>query len=283
MNIHFNNEILFKSLQTATIHSQEVGSALYGLKNDNSDNDYLNIYTESDENLKSFMWEHHQLQYKESDIDHNFVNLQTFIRNIITGDSTLSFEMVFSDRFKNSTLGEIANFKEGLINFRIIRSYLGFAKRDAKSVQKESKGFRDISGSEQKRMSHFVRGIMFANMLLDNNFHLNLSGLGKSSVNNTSMDDYELLRAIKDGDINDQFKEIHSHFLTKAEELRIKAGDRLNKGQIKMFGESSTISSIDNIVKSIKSKNIDINYGDIFYKTMADGISYGSEKTNTMQ
>ena len=97
MNIHFEDKDLFEQLKRESLVKVKVGSHLYGMETDESDVDYLYIYLKPENMKDSFIWEHHQLQYKEDGVDHNFVDLHTFIRNILTGDSTINFEVLHSN------------------------------------------------------------------------------------------------------------------------------------------------------------------------------------------
>ena len=81
MNIHFKNKELFEKLKSATIAKVIVGSHMYGTNTESSDIDYLYIYATSENELNSFIKVHHQLQYKEDGIDHNFVSLHNFLNN----------------------------------------------------------------------------------------------------------------------------------------------------------------------------------------------------------
>ncbi|RLC45136.1 MAG: hypothetical protein DRH57_08595, partial [Candidatus Cloacimonadota bacterium] len=81
MNIHFTDNKLYTDLCSQSVAAIKVGSHMYGLNNINSDVDWLTIYIQPAANRSSFMWEHHQLQYKKEKVDYNFSDLQTFVRN----------------------------------------------------------------------------------------------------------------------------------------------------------------------------------------------------------
>jgi len=166
MNIHFTDKELFEKLKLATLAKVKVGSHLYGTNNENSDIDYLYIYATSEAELKSFVWTNHQLQYKEDGIDHNFVSLHSFVRNIINGDSTINFEVVHSDELKGTWLGFLEQLAYSFNTYTIIRSYLGFARRDCKHFSKCTTDYE-----KRKKIEHIVRSYLIATTLMDDTFN----------------------------------------------------------------------------------------------------------------
>lgn len=170
MNIHFKDKELFENLKLATIAKVKVGSHLYGTNDifGKSDEDYLYIYATSDNELKSFIWTNHQLQYKEEGIDHNFVSIHSFIRNCLNGDSTINFEVIQSDELLGTRLDFLTENKKAFHTYTIIRSYLGLCNRDVKHYYKAS---TDLL--KKKRLGHIVRGWLYAFDLLHNEFDFN--------------------------------------------------------------------------------------------------------------
>jgi hypothetical protein len=102
MNIHLKNKEDFESLMGSVYLTVKVGSNLYGCQNQESDTDYLHFYAEHEDDTKSFLWTHHQLQYKTDKEDHNFTTLKSFIRNLLTGDSTINYEVLHSKDLQNN-------------------------------------------------------------------------------------------------------------------------------------------------------------------------------------
>lgn len=100
MNIHCYDKKLFELLKSLSFTRIKVGSHMYGMENKDSDIDYLYIYLKPQGLADSFLWQHHQLQFKEDGIDHNFTDLHSFIRNIMTGDATINFEALHSEEMK---------------------------------------------------------------------------------------------------------------------------------------------------------------------------------------
>lgn len=175
MNIHFTDEKLFTDLNTQSVGAVKVGSHMYGLDNENSDVDWLTIYIQPVANRTSFLWEHHQLQFKKNNIDYNYTDIQTFIRNTLNGDSTINFEVLWSEDLKKTKLGWLPNYKQHFINYNIIHGYLGLAARDLKYWNRDTNKGKKHTAETHKKLSHFVRGVIFAKMLINGYFKLDLS------------------------------------------------------------------------------------------------------------
>lgn len=176
MNIHIESSKLAEALIKASIVSTEFGSTMYKTNDGLSDTDMHHIYATTDNELNSFLKSHHHLQYKIPqlrildkviDIDHIFVSLHTFLSNTIKGDSTVLFEIIHSKAFVNTPLSFIHDMRNDFINYAIVRSYLGFARRDIQHYHK-SKTHRE----QIKSLSHIHRGYFFAKSLLEGNFSL---------------------------------------------------------------------------------------------------------------
>ncbi len=165
MNIHFTDKDLFERLKQATIAKVVVGSHMYGTNNENSDTDYLYIYATSQNELNSFIQTNHQLQYNEDGIDHNFVSLHTFLKNIVNGDSTINFEVVQSDALYDTDLHWLKFHSKAFITYTVVKSYLGLCNRDIKFYYKEKNEY-----NIKKKLLHIIRGCLYADSLLNNNF-----------------------------------------------------------------------------------------------------------------
>lgn len=168
MNIHFTDEVLFEKLKKAAIIRVLVGSHLYGTDNKNSDTDYLYIYATSENELLSPFKTHHQLQYKEEGVDHNFVSLHSFINNTLSGDSTINFEVIQSGALLDTPLEWLYTNKQMFITYNIIRSYIGFCRRDINHYNKYKNDVERL-----KRFGHIIRGINYTTDLLNNDFNFN--------------------------------------------------------------------------------------------------------------
>lgn len=164
MNIHFKDIELFEKLKKATLHKVVIGSSMYGTNDENSDIDYLYIYVPSISERNTFYPSHHQLQYKEEGIDHNFVNIYSFFKNCIVGDSTINFEIINHESIKDSPLSFLWDMREAFYNYKIIRSYNGLARRDIRELPKYSEEDRN------KKIGHILRGHEFSKMILNKDF-----------------------------------------------------------------------------------------------------------------
>lgn len=164
MNIHIT-ESEFKELNKLIILSIRVGSHLYGLNNADSDTDILNIYAAPEDNLHAVVQSHHQFQYKSENTDYLFCSLQSFVKNILMGDSPLNFEALDSWELKNhADLKWLADFKSNFRSYQLIKSYLGLARRDVKSFKKNK---------SSKKIFHAYRGLLTAKAIFDNKNYTN--------------------------------------------------------------------------------------------------------------
>lgn len=188
MNIHFKDKILFNQLMENKIFEIEVGSEMYGLKNKNSDSDILVIYIDSIFN-RGTLNSHHQLQYNDenNNVNYIFTTLEQFCLNIITGDSTINYEVLVQGKFKEKF--EDLYYALNYYNTKIIKSYLGMAKRDLKTIRKNY---------NPKTASHFIRGLHFAEAIMNNEhiFNLDLRFLkniktGECDLSSTNLSTYE--------------------------------------------------------------------------------------------
>lgn len=166
MNIHFTDIALFEKLKAASIVRVTIGSHMYGTNNTGSDIDYLYIYATSDNELNSFIQTHHQLQYKEEGIDHNFVSLHTFLKNTINGDSTINFEVIHSGVLRDTCLEFLYINRHMFNTYTVIRAYLGLARRDSQFYHKES----TVRG-KMKKLGHIIRADYYCEALLDHSFN----------------------------------------------------------------------------------------------------------------
>lgn len=166
MNIHFKDKELFKSLLDSTIVRIKVGSYLYGTNDENSDIDYLCIHIPTEYEKNNFFFLHHQLQYKEDGIDYIFTSLNSFIHNMINGDSTINFEALQSNLFENTPIEFLNKYQNDFINFSITRSYLGMARRDIDKYYKR-KDDRD----RVKGLLHIMRGYLTAKSIIEKSYN----------------------------------------------------------------------------------------------------------------
>lgn len=154
MNIHFTDDNLFNEFFGYSLFDIEVGSSMYNLKTPDSDSDILVIYADSILN-PLINRTHHQLQHNTDFENYIFTSFSQFIHNILSGDSTINYEVLKHPEFKAKypSLSSLPIFN----NVNVVKSYLGMAKRDIKMYRK-SKDF--------KKAYHIARGILFAEGIL---------------------------------------------------------------------------------------------------------------------
>ncbi|MFN0204538.1 MAG: DNA polymerase beta superfamily protein [Bacteroidia bacterium] len=169
MNIHFKDTSLFEALQAATLLQVEVGSCLYGLKDEHSDTDWLCIYAPAENQHFSFVRSHHQLQYKHKELhaDFLFIDVFTFLHNLLNGDASLNFEVLHTKKMQHSCLSYLFEQRTHFYSYRVMKAYLGFANRDIKLFGKE-KGSRN----QVKKLLHIARSYHFAQAIFEGNFEL---------------------------------------------------------------------------------------------------------------
>lgn len=204
MNIHFTNMELKEQLDSSTVFKIEVGSGMYKLKTSNSDTDILCIYLDGVLNLTSVTQNHHQFQFKdeENNIDYIYTSLNQFVANILSGDSTINYEVLQSDMFKQ-TFSNLWLCLNDIDITNITKSYLGLAKRDLKSFKNLPQD--KYAPDTYKKVSHFVRGVLVSENI--------------NSVHYIISDNHDLLTSIK----NSEFTLDKSHILeyeNKMNELR---------------------------------------------------------------
>ena len=209
MNIHFKDKNTFKKLTDATIFTVQFGSRMYGTNDENSDTDLLHIYVPSISERNSFWPSHHQLQYKDNDTDHNFVNVFAFIKNLINGDSSVNFEIINHESIKGSPLDFLFYIRHSFYNYKILRSFNGFCRRDIREYHKANSDLE-----KNKRIGHIIRGHEFSKMILDKNFSPIIIG-----------DLKEKLLNIKNLSDNKERKNIVSELKSDVEGFRIRINE----------------------------------------------------------
>lgn len=228
MNIHFTDKTLKEQLIQSTILETEVGSGMYGMKNENSDTDILFVYLDGIINPNLFQT-NHQLQYNENNTNYIFTSLQQFVRNILSGDNTINYEVLVSEKNKGRKyFDELYNIINKY-NINVIKSYLGLAKRDLKELKKNYSG---------KKMFHFIRGVEFAYSLANDE---NIFSI---------LENKERLLKIKNSDeINEDIRETMALYESSMNTLRAV----VNSTKINI--DYKDIISINNIIKDITNDN----------------------------
>lgn len=261
MNIHLKDEKEFERLKDSTLVKVEIGSSLFGLKNQNSDSDVMHLTTKSDNLKSSFLWEHHQLQYKSANVDYLFCDVYTFIRNLLSGDSTINFEVIHTEDIKNSCLSFLYEMRKDFYSYNIVKSYLGFAKRDFKYIMDDGK----VNG---KKASHIYRSIQSAKDIL--------SGGYSNSFNSEHL---IVMKSLKENSYEKNVEDLLNHLKLEMEMLRSELNRLLESKQIHRVLSLDSQRKLDNHLKELtnsegyKAKLFDINK-DIFYDALEKGIKY---------
>jgi len=225
MNIHFTDKKLFDKLKKATIAKVIVGSHMYGTNNENSDIDYLYIYATSENELMSFIQTNHQLQYKEEGIDYNFVSLNSFLKNIFNGDSSINFEVIASDSLIGTDLEWLCSHKDTFITYNMIRSYLGLCRRDIKYYNKCETDY-----DKTKKLRHIIRGYIYAKKMVSHLFDFNacndsLLNIKLEISSNKQLRDYEKKVSELRNELTERF---NGKTLGYAQNINVEAGIKLN-------------------------------------------------------
>lgn len=264
MNIHFTDIELFERLKESSLFRIEVGSKMYGLNTEKSDIDYLYIYPTSENELNSFLNNQHQLQFKENNIDHNFTSLHTFLSNLIKGDSTINFEVINSTELLNTCLDFLYINRNDFYNYSIIRSYLGLARRDYKFFFKENDDYE-----QTKKLIHIIRGVMFAENIINSNFNLLYDKLLVIA---------NYIRTVN----NIKRTELAHDYSKKCGDIRNRLNDTLNKKEIVKYLSIDSQKRLDSelfkLIKSefyINKKNL-LNDFDMsrFYNSFENWVEY---------
>lgn len=194
MNIHFEDKEVFEELKRISLFKTKMGSWMYGTNDEYSDTDFLYIYMPSEDEIVSMASNHHQFQYKENGVDHIFTDIFTFLKNSLSGDSTINFEIINHESLIDSKLSFIYDMRLAFHNYKIIRSYLGLARRDLKYISK-GKDDRD----KNKKLNHVLRGYSFCLAILNKKFNTLIdkeSKLYKEIIFNKSISDSKIRHKI---------------------------------------------------------------------------------------
>ena len=229
MNLHISEE-QFKNLKASTIVSIQMGSRLYGAETANSDTDILHIFAKGKDMDQSFVWTHHNFQYKENGVDHVFTSLQNFISNLLKGDSTINYECCFSKEMAESTeLKWLYDFREEFKGFSLLRSYLGLARRDLKQYSQNY---------DTKKLFHALRGIWTYELIRKNMY--------KNELKEIDADYFEFLMSIRLGKIDkmESIKLMKSSG-EKVEDLRKRLTEELQSGKISRVMSSNLLEKLD--------------------------------------
>lgn len=169
MNIHIDKEKFETLINSKIIGEFEIGSSLYNLNDEKSDKDFLIIYHPFENQLYNPFTNRHQYQYKdiENNIDYNFVDINTFIINLFSGDSIINYELIHSEQIKNTKISFLYDIRNDIKSYDIIKSFLGFADRDCRLINKRKSEHDKIRG-----VVHAYRSYVFAKNIFYDKFSL---------------------------------------------------------------------------------------------------------------
>jgi hypothetical protein len=185
------------------------------------------------------------------------VDIITFIKNLVSGDSTVNYEIIHGEEIKSTDLSFLYDYKNDFSTFNIAKAYLGFAKRDIKSYNN-----RIDSTEKRGALLHILRSNYFAYHIINNNVNIN-------SI-------YEKLRSKKT--IINAYKDINIlFFIVNQEEeitnkLRKELTDLHNKNKITRYLKPEIQNIITKKLKEILNISI--------YELPLEDVHYYNENIN---
>jgi predicted nucleotidyltransferase len=247
MNIHIEKDIFDFILDNTRYYKFTIGSKLYGISDEKSDSDYLIVYHPFKNQLLNPFTNPHQLQYKDlvNNIDYNLIDIITFIKNLVSGDSTINYEIINGIEIKNTDLSFLYDNRELFKTFNIAKAYLGFARRDIKHFFKRIDIKDLISG-----ILHIDRSISIAKFIMFKEGDLTsiYNDLGELKFN---LSNSELT--------SKDFKSLLDVYRLRVDELRNELTDIHNKEEITRYLDpdfQNMISENINDLVSISDKKI---------------------------
>jgi len=270
MNIHFNDIKIFEELKKITIFSTVIGSHMYGTADISSDIDILYIYIPSYEEMNSMAYNQHQFQYKSNNVDHIFIDIFNFLKNSLNGDSTINFEILNYPYLKKSKLEFLYNMRKCFYNHKIIRSYLGLARRDLKYLSKV-----DTDREKNKKLNHILRGYTFCLNILNSDFNPIIdhnSDLYKQIIENKKITDYKKRFEISQM-LSEKITDTRNEINKKLDNNTLGFPQYINDKDL--FELDKKLS--ENIFiwrKELKESDYYSKLKDIIYDSVANGIKY---------
>lgn len=140
-------------LQSRMLQQYVIGSRLYGTAHADSDTDYLCIYESDPIELYSGLPNVHQFLYRDTEhnTDWNYCSQVQFYKNLHSGEATIHADILLFAGMVPDPLVQCRTYK-------IIKAYLGFARRDLKQHSQE----------RPEKLFHAARSLYCAGALLDN-------------------------------------------------------------------------------------------------------------------
>jgi len=261
---------LFDNLMKSTFVKVEVGSKMYELEHENSDTDLLCIYNTSKRELNMFDRSHHQIQFKVDGVDYLFINIHSFLSNAVSGDSTINFEVINSKKLLGTELDFLYKYREYFYNYKIIRSYLGLARRDLKRIDIDGK----TEFGKNKKIAHAYRGLISSILI----FNIKYKKLKEKKIFLSEID----IREIKDKIWNlDSFlerKEYSEKLMKDINNFRKFVNEEFDKGVMISYMDTdeqrvinSALELLFDYTETIQMKNFDMTD---FYNANENDIKY---------
>ena len=197
------------------------GSQLHGIANEDSDFDYVRVISDDFYNnfttLAKYLPNIHSFQYDDSENNSQYVWMteKQFYHNLFSGDGNMIADIVILSGEWNDVLFLTRTYK-------IIKGYLGVAKRDLK-----------LHGTNPKKQFHALRSLYMAKTLMENKL--------------PTVDDIIKLKE----NSNDLNKDV---LWNEEQELRNKLNDMLNNGEIDLYPRFD--EKDDLVLTMINSNNI---------------------------
>lgn len=270
MNIHFTDEKLFDTLMNACLFKTKVGSHTYGTNDKNSDEDILIVYAPCENMLNSLIFKQniHKLQYKKDGNDYIFIDLLTFFQNIINCDNTLDFEAYCEIDFTPypNMISQIMIYREDFINHKLMKAYIGRAKKDLNLL----KTLSNKEKSKSNKLLHALRGVLSVQDMIKDNWY----------ENKFEGDKLEALLSCKNPKIDNNFFATCYFVKSEIEICRIRINELLEQKKIEENVSSESLIEIDYLIRDfmqteyfMKKQDYDIDLS-MFADAYCNGIKY---------
>lgn len=267
------DETVRNQLNKNVICQMLMGSHAHGLNNDNSDIDYLYIF---EEDTNSLFREDNGWQYKTRAVDENYQSLGTFIRNVVKSESPTNFEALLGGwnftnmSNRNGVISDIFTILSKNRSYALIKSYLGFAKKDGAWLMKALQDDR-ITMDICNKLSHFYRGVETAKILINNEEYIFHAGCKYDSRFRTA---YNYKNNHLGSTKISELKEMIILKLFEIDELSKHLNNMLDKHLIHRRFSDVEMKKIDELYKEVKVQSCAIEYGDIVYKIIENGMTF---------
>lgn len=179
------------------------GSQLHGIANENSDFDYVRVISDSFylsfNSFARFLPNIHSFQFDDVGVQYIWMTESQFFRGLFSGDgNNLADIVLLSGKFENPLF--ICR------TYKIIKGFLGVAKRDLK-----------LHGNNSKKKFHSIRSMMMAEKLMKNKL--------------PTVEDIQFYKNYYDTNATPTKRQLES----KEQQLRFELNQMLNRGEIDLY------------------------------------------------